>query len=432
MPRPPPCFFEIHDHQRTEPVKPTFQVAITKRIRRRTNTAGKAVSQTRFVVNYRDPKTQRRIQLFFERRTDAEAARNEIVATVERGGGTDRRAAPTVREAAAHWLTNRETSVKASTMLGYRIVVDAINGPLLTGTPQERATYSRTGSKPKGAMLLPMLGDVSTLDLETAQIRAWHTVLREEVGLYTANRAKSVLKSILALAEEDFRVRAPSMPTLTGRRASKPKKAILAPEQITQLLAAAREDKLRGAYYAFPFLTGTRISEQLGLLWDEVDFDAGVIRIRRILERDGTLSETTKTDAGRRDIAMMPMLRDMLREWRVACPRTDGKLYRVFPAPGRPCSLSGRRIGAGGPFIYQNFRSRIWEPIFKELDLPYVSPHSARHSFISMLQERGVPVGLVAKLAGHSNATVTLGHYTQAIGGGEAAVAALQGAYDGR
>ncbi len=71
-------------------------------------------------------------------------------------------------------------------------------------------------------------------------------------------------------------------------------------------------------------------------------------------------------------------------------------------------------------------------PIFKELDLPYVSPHSARHSFISMLQERGVPVGLVAKLAGHSNATVTLGHYTQAIGGGEAAVAALQGAYDGR
>ena len=34
-------------------------------------------------------------------------------------------------------------------------------------------------------------------------------------------------------------------------------------------------------------------------------------------------------------------------------------------------------------------------------------------------------MGLVAKLAGHANASVTLGHYTQAVRGGEAAVAAL-------
>jgi len=38
-------------------------------------------------------------------------------------------------------------------------------------------------------------------------------------------------------------------------------------------------------------------------------------------------------------------------------------------------------------------------------------------------------VGLVAKLAGHSNPTVTLGHYTQAVRGGDAAVEALQKAY---
>ena len=58
-----------------------------------------------------------------------------------------------------------------------------------------------------------------------------------------------------------------------------------------------------------------------------------------------------------------------------------------------------------------------------------MTPHSYRHSFISTLQAQGVEVGLVAKLAGHASAVVTLGHYTQAVRGGEAAVAALEEAY---
>lgn len=406
-----------------------FAITITKRERRRPAADGSISTHVRYFLNYNDPKTGRRLQPSFDRRGDAEAARNEIVAAVEGGGYSDRRTAPTVAQAVQHWLQSREGHVKASTMLGYRIVSDVITGPLLSGTPQERALFTRTKKKPKGAVLLTMLGDVRTPDLTTAQIRQWHAVLKDEVGHYTANRAKSLLKGVMALAEEDFGVRAPSMPTNLARRASRPKKAILATEQIAQVLAAAQADKARGVYYAFPFLTGTRASEQLGLLWEDVDFETGVVHIRRIQERDGSLCETTKTDAGRREIPMMPILREMLLEWRVACPRIGGKLHRVFPAPGRRASRSIYPAGGGGPLIYQNFRRRFWEPIFAELDLPYVTLHSARHSFISTLQAQGIEVGLVAKLAGHSNATVTLGHYTQAVRGGGAAVEALQRAY---
>jgi hypothetical protein len=91
-------------------------------------------------------------------------------------------------------------------------------------------------------------------------------------------------------------------------------------------------------------------------------------------------------------------------------------------APGQP--LSG-----GGVLSYANFRKSYWQPVFASLGLPYVTPHSARHTFISTLQAQGIEVGLVAKLAGHANANVTLGHYTQAVRGGEVAVAALEGAY---
>jgi integrase len=78
---------------------------------------------------------------------------------------------------------------------------------------------------------------------------------------------------------------------------------------------------------------------------------------------------------------------------------------------------------------YNNFRNRVWKPALERLGLPPVTPHSARHSFISTLQAQGVEIGLVAKLAGHANASVTLSHYTQAVRGGENAVAALERAY---
>lgn len=58
-----------------------------------------------------------------------------------------------------------------------------------------------------------------------------------------------------------------------------------------------------------------------------------------------------------------------------------------------------------------------------------MTPHSARHLFISALQAEGVEVGLVAKLAGHASPAVTLSHYTQAVRGGDAAIKALESAF---
>jgi hypothetical protein len=62
----------------------------------------------------------------------------------------------------------------------------------------------------------------------------------------------------------------------------------------------------------------------------------------------------------------------------------------------------------------------FWVPALRALGLPIVTPHSARHCFISTLQAQGIEVGLVAKLAGHASAVVTLRHYTQAVRGPKA------------
>ena len=55
--------------------------------------------------------------------------------------------------------------------------------------------------------------------------------------------------------------------------------------------------------------------------------------------------------------------------------------------------------------------AQIWKPFLNRLGLEGVTPHSARHSYISTLQAAGIELATVAKLAGHANPVATLGVY---------------------
>jgi integrase len=217
----------------------------------------------------------------------------------------------------------------------------------------------------------------------------WHKLICDEVSLYSANKAMMILKSALALAlaAEDHEFRPPAMPTGLPRR-SKAKKAVLDPTQVARVIAAAKADSERGIYVAFPFLAGTRPSEMLGLMWDAVDFDANAIHIRCIQLRDGSIAEVTKTEAGLRTVPMSALMREMLLEWRVRCPRRAGRLERVFPAPGNVRAWPLPRDNGGGPLQYNNYRTRYWAPAMRDLGRPAATPHSARHTWISTCKPR--------------------------------------------
>ena len=204
---------------------------------------------------------------------------------------------------------------------------------MLPAEARRAAIQSGTGAKPN-VRPLPLLGPIKVQELTTRQIRAWHKLISDEVSVYSANKAMAILKAALALAAEDHEFRPPAMPTGLHRQRDKARKAVLTPDQVAQLLDAARNDADKGVYYAFPFLAGTRPSEQLGLLWEDVDFAENIMHIHRIQLKDGSLSEVTKTAAGCRSIPMSPLLREMLLAWRLRCPRKDGELHRVFPALG--------------------------------------------------------------------------------------------------
>lgn len=70
--------------------------------------------------------------------------------------------------------------------------------------------------------------------------------------------------------------------------------------------------------------------------------------------------------AGTRDVPIGILLRALLLEWKVACPRRDGELHRVLPGLGNPQPWPLLRIGGGRPLLHWNFRRRFWAATLAE------------------------------------------------------------------
>lgn len=390
---------------------------ITKRRVKQKNREGKVFEYDRYFLHYKDPATGKRRMHRFETRKAAEAARNDLIKNADAMKRRTSGKTPTLKEAVEYWLKSKKGVVSDTTYSSYvRMSRDYIIGPLLKGSADERRQFGMTGKLPKGVEYITMLGADTPIDkITTSQIRMWFLLVLDHSTSYVAKCAKRDLAAIFRLIEEDFEIRLARMPSRPGPPHRRSKRILLTQEQVQLVFQEALGDPKWGLYYAFPFLTGVRPSEMLGLLWRDIDFEGNRIRICRTQNYDGSLKPFTKTDAGMREIPINSLLKDMLLRWRERCPKSpQGELHRVFPSQGFE-KLDGGSVLAGGPLSIHNYRNRVWYPVFARLGLPQIGPYAARHMAISFLQAQGIEVGLVAKIAGHANPNVTLQYYTHAV-----------------
>jgi integrase len=167
----------------------------------------------------------------------------------------------------------------------------------------------------------------------------------------------------------------------------------------------------------------------LGLRWCDVDFEAGVVRVRGQLSWDGVWSSFAKTDAGLREVVLMPALARLLRERR----------ERAFAAGhAKPESfVFASRVGSG--LHYRNVARRGLDPAMEAAELngegrPRLRWHDLRHTFASLLIAQGHNVVYVSRQLGHSSPSVTLDVYAHLFDGAEHASRArdaLESAFDG-
>ncbi|MGE5689176.1 MAG: tyrosine-type recombinase/integrase, partial [Pseudomonadota bacterium] len=164
------------------------------------------------------------------------------------------------------------------------------------------------------------------------------------------------------------------------RAASKPR--VLSHEELEALLAHV-SDAYRPLIATAAF-SGMRLSELLGLRWQDVDLDEGLIRVRHQLSRAKRGKPARllplKTDAAARDIFLLPQLAALLRKH-----KAHG-FSRGFAKPEDYVFTTS----IGTPINQRNVSARGLEKAadragLNRKGLPRVSMHDLRHTFASHL-----------------------------------------------
>lgn len=178
----------------------------------------------------------------------------------------------------------------------------------------------------------------------------------------------------------------------------------------------AREDRshiARRTLLATLAFSGLRIGELLALRWRDVDLAGGRIHLRG-----------STTDAGVRDVTLLPVLRDELATHRARSRHTGADAFVFATRDGGQCDDNHLRTRVLGKAIDRANERRA------EADLTPLPEgltfHSLRHTAVSALFALSHELPVVMAEIGHADPKVTLGIYAHVMRRGPEAKAALR------
>ena len=154
--------------------------------------------------------------------------------------------------------------------------------------------------------------------------------------------------------------------------------------------------------------TGIRRGEALGLMWSDVDEDAGAITFNRSVVRirgQGIVIQPTKTDRSRRKLDVDTDTIAVLRAHRARQNEHRLQLRGAYEDQGLvfPHAL-------GGP-LNPMALTRAFKSLARKEGVPHTKLHSLRHFHASALFEQGESPMLVSRRLGHASIKTTIDIY---------------------
>ena len=168
---------------------------------------------------------------------------------------------------------------------------------------------------------------------------------------------------------------------------------------VEQLTSFLREAKASGVFelYYIELATGLRRGELLGLKWEDINLEQGIIRVRRQVARiNGEVVEAPlKTKNSYRGVSIGTDAVEILKGQK---RKINGTSEYVFPSP------------SGGP-ISPDSVLHMLHRVLKRAGLPKVRFHDLRHTFATLALQNGVDIKTVSGMLGHYSAGFTLDTY---------------------
>jgi len=329
----------------------------------------------RYEISFTDSEGRRRWKVVEGNLEDAKAAREDLRGRIRKG----ERVVPTrlsVAEVAERWF--------------------AAQANLRPRTRERYQTALRVH-------VVPRLGRVRVSSLTVNDV-AWLIGEMQKAGLagWTVRGHLTPLSRLMAYAvREGMAAVNPVNQLDKGERppVASTRKQVLEQGEIAKLIAAA-PTRYRPLIATVAF-TGVRISEALGLVWGDVDFDAGLVRVRKQLDRHGQRVDP-KTEESQRDVLLLPTIARVLRELKLASSYAAASDFVFASETGTP--LQARNASRRG-------LAKAVEAAGLKDDTRPIGWHLLRHGFGSMLLAQGENVVFVSGQLGHKDPNVTLGVY---------------------
>jgi integrase len=183
------------------------------------------------------------------------------------------------------------------------------------------------------------------------------------------------------------------------------------------LIAALPESEQ--AFWALALFAGVRRGDLRAMQVDDVDFDAGLVRVRRGWDDlEGEIDP--KTFSGARNIPMVGELRRICRAHKLQTGRHGHQLFLGRPPvdPFYPSTVRTRALKAWG---WKQVRdptpgrpSAIWIKARPDALEP-LTPHEARHCAASYMIAAGMDWKKITEFLGHSDVRTTYNRYGKVV-----------------
>jgi integrase len=177
------------------------------------------------------------------------------------------------------------------------------------------------------------------------------------------------------------------------------------PTEARKVLEAARTDRLEAAWHLA--LYGLRRGEIAGMLWSDIDLEAGTLTVREALVTVAGRPQASapKTERGARTLPLTPALAAALTRTR---RRQAGEQLRAGPAWHDSGHVVANEIGEP---LHPDTISDRWDALVKRAEVQRIRLHDARHTCGTLMHLEGVPVAVIAAWLGHASADFTMRVY---------------------
>ena len=271
-----------------------------------------------------------------------------------------------------------------------------------------RVSYKRILDK----HILPALGKVKLTDLNHRQVQRFVTSLSAQKGLSakTVRNIHGVLHNMLESAVRDELLLRNVSERCSLPRVTQHQVRAITTAELSRFLQAIDGKQFRNIFFIDIF-SGLRLSEILGLRWDDVDFDYDCIYVRQQLQQkqikgDFSYFLAPPKEGKQRKIILAQNAMQLLRHQRAkqleqrlaAGALWDNSFHLVFTNDfGHPLN---RRT------VYKHLKR-----ILLDCGMGNYTFHSLRHSFATISLENGDDIKTVQTNLGHYAASFTLKTY---------------------